>query len=74
MAEDEVAGKERRAEGQQRGLTVTRVTEYETPEGDPVGNMWGPWSWSTCGCGSNWRSHSIESLVAQATPLPAEAV
>jgi hypothetical protein len=62
------------AEGQQRGRTVTRVTAYDLPEGEPVGNRWGPWAWSTCGCGSSWRTHSIESLVALATTPKAEAV
>lgn len=64
------------AEGRQRGGIVTSVHEYPTPDGEPErdprrskAGSWGEWSWSSCGCTSSWRKHSIESLVSQAVPL-----
>lgn len=67
------------AEGRQRGGIVTSVHEYPVPEGEPErdprrskAGSWGEWSWSSCGCSSSWRKHSIESLVAQAEPLASD--
>lgn len=63
------------AESTGRGGRVRSVTEYPVPDGElergrGKSATWGPWSWSSCGCASGWRSHSIDSLVAQAAPLP----
>lgn len=67
------------AEGRQRGGIVTSVHEYPAPAGEPErdprkskAGSWGEWSWSSCGCSSSWRKHSIESLVSQAVPLASD--
>lgn len=63
------------AEGQNRGRTVFRVTAYDAPAGEPtrVGNQtrWGAWTWSSCGCGNSWGSHSQEELISLVEPVQA---
>lgn len=54
------------AESRDKGRTVTRVTSYPLPEGEPSrpgrAAKWGPWSYSSCGCANRWRTHTIDSL------------
>lgn len=54
------------AESRDKGRTVTRVTSYPLPEGEPSrpgrAAKWGPWSYSSCGCANRWRIHTIDSL------------
>jgi hypothetical protein len=63
------------AEGQNRGRTVSRVIAYDLPEGEPtrIGNQtrWGAWTWSSCGCGSSWGSHTQEGLISLAESVQA---
>lgn len=58
------------AESRDKGRTVTSVTAYDLPEGEPTrpgrAAKWGPWVWSSCGCGNSWGNHSLDALVALA--------
>lgn len=58
------------AEGSNRGRNVLQVTSYELPAGEPqrIGNQtrWGSFTWSSCGCGNSWGSHTMEELVGLA--------
>lgn len=64
------------AEGTKRGGEIRSVTEYPTPEGEPIPNprqsqgyIWGEWSWKSCGCSSQWSKHPATGLIAMAEPL-----
>lgn len=63
------------AESLNRGASVLNVTEYDIPEGEPSmpgkAAKWGPWVYSSCGCGNSWGNHTRESLVAR-VPVAAE--
>ena len=56
------------AESRDKGRTVATVTEYDLPEGNPTqpgkAAKWGPWVYSSCGCGNSWPNHSINSLLS----------
>lgn len=56
------------AESRDKGRTVTSVTEYDLPEGQPTrpgtAAKWGPWVWSSCGCVNSWGNHTIDSLLS----------
>lgn len=56
------------ATSRNKGKTLTSVTRYPRPAGEPVqtaakrGN-WGPFSWSGCGCGNSWGIHTRAKLI-----------
>ena len=56
------------AESLNRGATVRSVTEYPLPEGEPSmpgkAAKWGPWVYSSCGCGNSWGNHTKQALLA----------
>lgn len=58
------------AEGLQRGARVNKVTAYDLPEGEPSQRgrnaSWGPWKWSSCGCGNSWGRHPQTTLIEMA--------
>lgn len=62
------------AESRDKGRTVTDVTSYPLPEGEPSrpgrAAKWGDWVWSSCGCGNSWNNHTLDMLVAlDSTPV-----
>lgn len=64
------------AESRTKGRTVTVVSSYDLPEGEiqrrggTRSAKWGDWSWSGCGCSSQWRTQNPEVLAMMADPVP----
>jgi len=58
------------AESRDRGRTVTQVTSYPIPEGEPKmtgsAGKWGPWVWSSCGCSNQWSKQALATLADMA--------
>lgn len=58
------------AESRDRGRTVTTVSTYEAPEGEPTrpgrSAKWGDWTYTGCGCSNSWRRYSTQQLAAMA--------
>lgn len=54
-----------------KGSTVESVKKYPLPKGERTASAsnkgtFGPFAWDGCGCFSQWRLHSRESLIARA--------
>lgn len=54
-----------------RGKTISRVHVFDVPEEAVISyygrnTHLGPWTWSSCGCSSNWYNYTPEYLIALA--------